>query len=109
MSKVIEETVKALTEFESQLDSAKVESSEARRLMVKNAGEWAQSAKATALEQAQERASNLVLQARKVAQLEVDEIKKKGQVGLKKYEETMKKHMAEAADLVVSRLLGERS
>ncbi len=109
MSKVIEETVKVLTEFESQLDSAKADASEARKRIVKNAGEWAQSAKASALARAEEKATNSVSQARKAAQIEADEIKKKGQAGLKKYEETMQKHMGEAAELVVSRLLGERS
>ena len=107
MSKTIEETIKALTEFESDLDSAMAEAVEARKKLSKNAVEWAASARDAAVTKAQRIASETVEKARKEAEREAAEIRRKGQASLKKQEESMVKHKAEAVELVTKRLLGE--
>ncbi len=107
MSKVIEETLKALTEFESQLDVARSEASDAKRQMAKKASEWAEAARTSAMDEAKRMASETVEAARRAAQLEADSIKKKGASELKRFEESLGKHEREAAELVAKRLLGE--
>lgn len=107
MSNVIEETLKALTEFESQLDSARADASEARRRMVKNAAEWAESAKAKAIASAHQIASETVSKAKEEAKKEAESIRKNEQAALKSFEGSMSKRKSEAAELVADRLLGE--
>lgn len=107
MSKAIEQAVTALTDFESQLDAAKAEASETKVRMVKSASEWALSAKETAVAKAQEIAARTIADARAQAGKEAGEIRKKGGVALKKYEEEMQKHKPEGVELVAKRLLGE--
>jgi vacuolar-type H+-ATPase subunit H len=107
MSNVIEETLKALTEFESQLNSARTDASEARRQMVKNAAEWAESAKAKAIASARRIASETASKAREEAEREAESIRKKEQATLKVFEGSMSRRKSEAAELVADRLLGE--
>ena len=107
MSKAIEQAVAALTEFESHLDAAKAEAVEAKARMLKDAGEWALSAKGKAVAKAQEIAARTIADARTQAGKEAAEINKKGEVALKKYEEGMQKHKPDAVELVAKRLLGE--
>jgi vacuolar-type H+-ATPase subunit H len=107
MSNAIEETLKALTEFESQLDSAKSDAAEAKRTMVKNASEWAEEAKAAALARANEAADLTISKAREQAEAEAAEIRVKGKRDLADFEESLSGNESEAADLVTKRLLGE--
>ncbi len=109
MSKAIEETLKALTEFESQLTSAKTDASEAKRLMVKKAGEWAEAAKAEAIAEAQRIAAETVSKARTEAEAEAASIRDRGESALKGSEDLWSKHEEEAAELVTQVLLGESS
>ncbi len=109
MSKVIEDTLKALTEFETALDSAKAAASEAKRQMVKKAGEWADGARATAVAEAQRMASETVSRAKSEAEAEAESIRAKGKSALKSFEGGLSKHESEAAKLVAEKLLGEAS
>jgi vacuolar-type H+-ATPase subunit H len=107
MSSAIEETVKALVEFESELDAAKAEVSAARKKTITDAADWAEAAKASAISKAQGIASKTVAKAREDAEAEADKIRKKGESDLKAFEVSISKHNSKAAELVASRLLGE--
>ncbi len=107
MSSAIEQTVKALVEFEAQLDSAKAELLDAGKRTTKEASDWAEAAKTTAMSRAQDIASRAVATAREEAEAEADRIRKKGESNLKAFESSIAKNREEAAELVASRLLGE--
>jgi vacuolar-type H+-ATPase subunit H len=109
MTSAIEDTVKALVEFESELDRAKAEVSDAKRRITKDAGNWAEAAKSSAVSKAQEIAAERVAKARKEAEAEAERIKEKGDADLREFESSISKHSSEAADLVKARLLGESS
>ncbi len=108
MPHVIEETVKALTEFEADLDKAKAEVLDTRKKMVKDAADWVESARASAIAEAQKLADQRLSQARKHAEAEAAEIRRKGQAVAKQFAESLSKRKSEATELVVSRLLGEK-
>lgn len=107
MSSAIEQTVKALVEFESQLDSAKKELLDAQKKTLKEATDWADSAKAAAIAKAQEIASRNVARAREDAEAEAVRIRQKGESDLRAFESSIAKSKARASDLVAARLLGE--
>ncbi|HEV2139504.1 MAG TPA: hypothetical protein VGR53_11775 [Nitrososphaerales archaeon] len=107
MSSAIEETVKALVEFESDLDAAKGEVSQAKTKTMKEAADWAVAAKASAISKAQEIASRTVAKAREAAEAEAAKIRKNGESDLKAFESSITEHKSKAAELVASRLLGE--
>ncbi len=107
MTSAIEDTVKALVEFESELDAAKAEVSEARRGAMKDATDWAESAKAASISKAQDIASQRVAKAREDAEAEADRIRKRGDSDLRAFESSISRHKSKAAELVASRLLGE--
>lgn len=107
MSSAVEQTVKALVEFESELDRAKAGAAEAQRRAAKDAVEWAEASKAGAISKAKEMASQRVAEAKEAAEVEAETIRKKGESDLKGYEASISKHRSEAAKLVAARLLGE--
>lgn len=107
MSSAIEQTVRALVEFEAQLDAAKTELVDAARKASKDAGDWAEAAKKAAVSKAQEMASGKVASARAEAEAEAAKIRAKGESDLKAFESSISKKKGKASELVVSRLLGE--
>lgn len=107
MSSAIEQTVKALVEFEAQLDSARAELMETGKRTKKDAADWAEGAKAAAISRAQEIASGNVAKAREEAAAEAETIRKRGESDLKSFESSIAKNKGKASDLVASRLLGE--
>ncbi len=107
MNSAIEDTVKALVQFESELESAKAEASEAKRRAMKDAAEWAEAARASAVSKAQDMASRRVAKAREEAEAEAERIRKKGESDLKGFEGSISRHRSKASELVTSRLLGE--
>ena len=107
MTSAIEETVKALVEFESELDRAKAEVSAAMAKTMKDAMDWADAAKASAVSKAQEIASQKVAMAKAEAEAEAKKIRERGEVALKGFEDSITRHRAKAAELAASRLLGE--
>ena len=107
MSAAIEQTVKALVEFEAQLDSAKAALLDAGKKATKDASDWAEGAKAAAVSKAREIASSDLAVARKEAEAEGEKIREKGEADLKAFESSISKYKSRASELVVSRLLGE--
>jgi len=107
MPQAIEDTVKALTEFEAALDRVKADALESKKKMTKNAGEWAESAMNNAITEAHKVATRRLSKAREEAEAEAKEIESKGRVARMKFEESMSKRKKEAAELVVRMLLGE--
>lgn len=107
MSSAMEQTVKALVEFESALDRAKAEASEAKRRAMKDALDWAEAAKASAVAGATEIAARRVTEAKAGAEAEARKIREKGDSELKAFESSISRHSAKAAELAASRLLGE--
>jgi len=106
MSSAIESTIKALVEFESELDSAKAEAAESKKKLVKDASDWATAAQSKTMAEAQRIASENVAIAREEAEAEAESIRKKGQVSLKAFEDSISKHKSKAVEHATSRLLG---
>ncbi len=109
MSSPVEDTINALTEFESLLDSAKNDAAESKKRMLKGAQEWAEAAKSAALARADKMASETIAKARTEAERDAAQIRSSGEAALRRYEQAMGKHTAEAAEHVAKRLLGESS
>ncbi|MGD0145801.1 MAG: hypothetical protein ABSB53_02990 [Nitrososphaerales archaeon] len=107
MGSQIEVTVKALTEFESELDRIKAEVLEVKKKMVKDAVSLAESAKSTAVLKAQQQVSERLAKARAEGEGEAESIRKKGESSLKSFEATISRRKAKAIEMVVGRLLGE--
>jgi len=103
----IEQTVKALVEFESSLDAAKAEVSEAKRRAMKDALDWAEEARSSAIAQATEIAARRVAEARAEAEAQAKSIKEEGESELEAFEVSISRHKAEAAEFAASKLLGE--
>ena len=106
MPSAIEQTVKALVEFESALDSAKAEVSEAKRRATKDASDWAEAARSSAIAEATEIAAQRLREAKAEAEAEAKRIREKGDSELKEFERSISQHRAEAAEFAASRLLG---
>ncbi len=107
MSAAIEDTVKALVGFEAELDRAKAGASEAKKKMLKDAADWAEAARASAISKARENASARVDRAREEAESEAEKIREKGDADLRAFESSLSKHRSKAVELAASRLLGE--
>ena len=107
MGSLIEATVKALIEFDSELDRMKAEALEVKKKMVKDAVGLAESAKSTAISKAQQQVSERLAKARAEGQGEAESIRKNGESSLRSFEATISKRKAKAIEKVVSRLLGE--
>ena len=107
MPSAIEQTVKALVEFESALDAAKAEVSESKRRAVKDALDWADAARSSAIARATEIAARRVAEAKAEAEAQAQTIRAEGEMELKAFEVSISQHKAEAAELAASRLLGE--
>jgi vacuolar-type H+-ATPase subunit H len=103
----IEETLKALTEFEQELDRAKVDASEAKRRMIKNASDWSESAKQSALNAARNIAEKQVSRARTEAEAQAARIREDGLISLKTFEGSLARNKGDAVELVMRTLLGE--
>jgi vacuolar-type H+-ATPase subunit H len=107
MGSLIEATVKALIEFESELDKTKAEALEVKKKMVKNAVVLAESARSTAISKAQQQVSERLAKARAEGEAEAESIRKKGESSLKSFEASISLRKAKAVEEVVGRLLGE--
>jgi len=107
MPSAIESTVKALVEFEAELERAKAEVSEAKRRTTKDSVAWAEEARASAISKARSIASAGVSNAKEDAEAEANAIRKKGESDLRVFESSISSNRARAAKLVAARLLGE--
>jgi vacuolar-type H+-ATPase subunit H len=108
LTTAIEDTIKALMDYESELDKVKADAAEARKKVLRDATEWAETAKTNAIAKAQEMAASRVSEARSEAEKEAESIRKKGQSSLKAFEASLSKHEARASKLVAAKLLGEK-
>ena len=106
MTQVIEEAVKALAEFEAELDRIKTDASEAKKRLVKAAADEAEKAKSDALAKAQELANERVRVAKQEAERGAEEVAKKGEESLNGLKAATLKRKEEAVELAVRRLLG---
>jgi vacuolar-type H+-ATPase subunit H len=107
MGSVIEATVKALIEFESELDRIKAEALEVKKKMVKDAVGLAESAKSEAISKANQQVTERLAKARAEGEGEAESLRSKGESSLKSFEESVSRRKAEAIEEVVGRLLGE--
>ncbi len=107
MGSLIEATVKALVEFESELDRMKAEALEVKKKMVKDAVGLADSAKSAAISKAQQQVSERLVKARAEGEGEAESIRKSGESSLKSFEASISERKAKAIEKVVGRLLGE--
>ncbi|MGD0477703.1 MAG: hypothetical protein ABSB29_06000 [Nitrososphaerales archaeon] len=107
MGSLIEATVKALIEFESELDRTKAEALEAKKKMVKYAEGLAESAKSDTISKAQQQVSERLAKARAEAEGEAESIRKRGELSLKNFEASIYGRKVKAIEEVVGRLLGE--
>ena len=107
MPSAIEQTVKALVEFESALDAAKAEVSDAKRRAMKDALDWAEAARSSAITQATELAARRVAEAKAEAEAQAKNIREEGESELQEFEVSISRHKAEAAEFAASSLLGE--
>ena len=107
MPQTIADTVKALTEFEAELDKARSEAMDARKKLVKDAADWADAARSSAIGEAQSLAATKLAQARAEAESEAEGIRKKGQAETRRFAESISKHKKDASELVLRKLLGE--
>ena len=107
MGSLIEATVKALIEFESELEKTKAEALEVEKKMVKDAAGLAEQARATAISKARRQVSERLAKVRVEGEAEAESIRKKEESSLKSFEASISKRKAKAVEEVVSCLLGE--
>ncbi len=103
----VETTVKALIEFESELDKTKAEALETKMKMIKDAESLAESAKSGAILKAQQQASETLAKARAEAEDEAESVRKKGESSLSSFGASISRRKAKATERVVGLLLGE--
>src|SRR2546427_6190074 len=106
MTQVIEEAVKALAEFEAELERIKTDASEAKKRLVKTAADEAEKAKGDAVAKAQELVDERVKVAKQEAERGGEEVAKKGEESLNRLKTATLKRKEEAVELAVRRLLG---
>ena len=107
MSQTIEDTVRALTDFEADLEAAKKEAEDAAKRLAKGTSEWTDAAKKASLEKAQTRADQVVAEAKRGAEEQAEAIKKAGRSDLSKFEQSLSKRKGKAVEVATARLLGE--
>ena len=107
MTQAIEEALKALSEFESELDRIKNETVEAKQKLLKLAVEKAESSKSQAIATAQRAAEAELSAARETANKEADNIRRKGQASTERFKSTISKRSEDAVEAVLKTLLGE--
>src|SRR5437773_4178675 len=106
MTQAIEEAVKALAEFEAELDRIESDASEAKKRLLKAAADEAEKAKSDAVAKAQQMADERVKVAKQEAERKAEEIAKKGDESLNRLKAGTLKRKEEAVELAVRRLRG---
>ena len=107
MTQAIEEALKALSEFESELDRIKSETVGAKQRLLRLAFEEAEASKSQALATAQRAAEAGLSAARETANREAETIRKKGQMSTGSFMRSISKQKEDAVDAVLKTLLGE--
>ena len=109
MSQAIEDSVKALKEFEGALDAIKSDADEAKKKMLKSASDWAESAKSASVANAESQARAAVDSARAAAEKQAETIRSAGERDLSNFVAEISAKKSEAVNLVTKRLLGGNS
>lgn len=109
MAQIIEETVKALTEFESRLDQIHSDALEREKRLAKEAADLSYTAKAEAMAKAKQVADQTVDAASAEAEKAASAVREKGMESLQSFEASISKKKGSAASMVVAKLLGSRS
>ena len=104
---VVEEAVKVLAAFESELDRVKAETVESRKRLLKVAADKGEGARKQALAKAQAMADERIAKARQEAETDAVAILEKGKSSLKALNSRIAKKSDEALELVTSHLLGD--
>jgi vacuolar-type H+-ATPase subunit H len=107
MSSAVEEAIKVLAEFESELEEIREESVDARKRLSKIAKDEGDKAMKLALARAHAIAEEQIRKAREDAEREADSISKKGEEALAGLKEKISKRSEEALRLVSEHLLGD--
>ena len=107
MGSALEGTVKALIEFEAELDRTKADVLAQKAKMIRDAEGIAESAKSSAVSKAQQQASERLAKARAEADREAESIRKHGVSSLNTFEVSVSSKKKRAAEMVVTALLGE--
>ncbi len=107
MSSQVESTVKALVEYESELDRIEAEMLKARGAMAKEAEALAEAAKARAIAKAERQASERLATVKQEAEAEAKAIGERGKSSQNVLESSISRRRTRAVEGVVGRLLGE--
>ncbi len=107
LSSVVEEAVKVLAAFESELDRVKSEALESKKRLLRVAAEEGDRARKGALAKAQAMAEERIAKAREEAETEAAAILEKGKSSLKSLNSRIAKRSDEALELVTNHLLGD--
>ena len=107
MSSVVEEAVKVLAIFESELDRVKSEAIESKKRLLKVAVDEGDRARKEALAKTQSMAEEKIAKARHEAETEASAILVKGKSSLKSLNSRISKKSDEALELVTKHLLGD--
>jgi vacuolar-type H+-ATPase subunit H len=107
MTQAIEEALKALGDFESDLDRIKSETLEAKQRLLKLAFEASETSKNQAIAAARRVAEADLTAAREAADKQADAIRKKGQTSTERFRSSILAHKDDAVDAVLRTLLGE--
>jgi len=99
--------LKALVDFESELDKTKAEVLAEKTRIVREAESIADSAKANAISKAQMQASERLGKARAEAERQAESIRGQGLSSLRAFEASVSARKKKAAETVVRVLLGE--
>jgi vacuolar-type H+-ATPase subunit H len=103
----VEEAVKVLAAYESELDRVKAEAVESKKRLLKVAADEGDRARKEALAKAQAMADERVAKVRKEAETEAAAILDKGKSSLKLLNSRIAKKSDEALELVTKHLLGD--
>jgi vacuolar-type H+-ATPase subunit H len=103
----VEEAVKVLAAYESELDRVKAEAVESKKRLLKVAADEGDRARKEALAKAQAMADERVAKVRKEAETEAAVILDKGKSSLKLLNSRIAKKSDEALELVTKHLLGD--
>ncbi len=107
MTSAVEDAIKVLEGFESELERIKEEAIEAKKSLLRKVSEEGENAKKEALDSVQSISGERIAKARAEADREASLIMAKGEQSVRKLREQISRKSAEAVELVVKELLGD--
>ncbi len=107
MTSAVEEAIKVLEGFESELEKIKREAVEAKKSLLRKVSEEGENAKREALAKAQAVAEERIRRVTDEAEKEASSINARGDQSVKTLKERISKKNKDAVELVVKELLGD--